>query len=245
MKRRPRQNRSRTRPFFPWVESSAPMALTRALADAHVLEAGPDERSISERSPSAAGWRCPRRRHRLRSDHSRAELDGLGARAPPRPGSSGSRQAAGRKSFPDEETREQLWRAHLPPSLPIAGPLALEALARKYQIAGGCIRNACLRAAFLAAQDETSLQQHHLERAVALEYAELVSNRSVSGAVRARLVQGPPATGGLAPRQPLRGAGLLRGARRSASQQAWMSGARSRPLSRFSRLFASGSLITS
>jgi ATPase family associated with various cellular activities (AAA) len=75
--------------------------------------------------------------------------------------------------FPDEETREQLWRAHLPAELPISGPLTLEALARKYQLSGGYIRNACLRAAFLAAQDETPLHQHHLERAVALEFAEL------------------------------------------------------------------------
>ncbi len=75
--------------------------------------------------------------------------------------------------FPDEETREQLWRAHLPPELPVEGALALDVLARKYQIAGGYIRNACLRAAFLAAQDETPLHQQHLERAIALEYAEL------------------------------------------------------------------------
>jgi SpoVK/Ycf46/Vps4 family AAA+-type ATPase len=75
--------------------------------------------------------------------------------------------------FPDEDTREQLWRAHLPPELPIAGTLTLDALARKYQLSGGYIRNACLRAAFLAAQDETSLHQRHLERAVALEFAEL------------------------------------------------------------------------
>jgi SpoVK/Ycf46/Vps4 family AAA+-type ATPase len=75
--------------------------------------------------------------------------------------------------FPDEETREQLWRAHLPAELPIEGVLALDMLARKYQLSGGYIRNACLRAAFLAAQQETSLHQHHLERAVALEFAEL------------------------------------------------------------------------
>jgi SpoVK/Ycf46/Vps4 family AAA+-type ATPase len=84
--------------------------------------------------------------------------------------------------FPDEETREQLWRAHLPPELPIAGPLMLDALARKYQLSGGYIRNACLRAAFLAAQDETSLHQTHLERAVALEFAE-IGKLSHSGAI--------------------------------------------------------------
>jgi ATP-dependent 26S proteasome regulatory subunit len=75
--------------------------------------------------------------------------------------------------FPDEDTREQLWRAHLPPELPTAGTFTLDALARKYQLSGGYIRNACLRAAFLAAQEESVLHQQHLERAVALEFAEL------------------------------------------------------------------------
>jgi len=84
--------------------------------------------------------------------------------------------------FPDEETRAELWRAHLPPELPTTGPLTLDTLARKYQLSGGYIRNACLRAAFLAAQDETSLHQHHLERAVALEFAEL-GKLSHSGAI--------------------------------------------------------------
>jgi AAA+ superfamily predicted ATPase len=84
--------------------------------------------------------------------------------------------------FPDEDTREQLWRAHLPPELPVAGPLTLDVLARKYQLSGGYIRNACLRAAFLAAQEETVLHQRHLERAVALEFAEL-GKLSSSGAI--------------------------------------------------------------
>jgi ATPase family protein associated with various cellular activities (AAA) len=84
--------------------------------------------------------------------------------------------------FPDEDTREQLWRAHLPPTLPIAGELALDKLARKYQLSGGYIRNACLRAAFLAAEDGAGVTQQHLERAVALEYAEL-GKLSNSGAI--------------------------------------------------------------
>jgi len=84
--------------------------------------------------------------------------------------------------FPDEDTREQLWRSHLPPELPTAGAFTLDALARKYQLSGGYIRNACLRAAFLAAQEESVLHQHHLERAVALEFAEL-GKLSNSGAI--------------------------------------------------------------
>src|SRR5688500_15999565 len=77
--------------------------------------------------------------------------------------------------FPDEETREQLWRAHLPATLPTQGPLALDKLAHKYQLSGGYIRNACLRAAFLAARDGdgAGVSQAHLERAVELEFAEL------------------------------------------------------------------------
>ncbi|MEJ7599396.1 MAG: ATP-binding protein [Kofleriaceae bacterium] len=84
--------------------------------------------------------------------------------------------------FPDEEAREQLWRVHLPAKLPIEGELDLPALARKFQLAGGYIRNACLRAAFLAAQEETSLAQRHLERAVQLEYQQ-TGKISTSGPV--------------------------------------------------------------
>ena len=75
--------------------------------------------------------------------------------------------------FPDEETREALWQVHLPPTVPRAGKLEFKSLSRKFQLSGGYIRNACLRAVFLAAQEESALQQHHLERAVALEFAEM------------------------------------------------------------------------
>jgi SpoVK/Ycf46/Vps4 family AAA+-type ATPase len=84
--------------------------------------------------------------------------------------------------FPDEETREQLWRTHVPAEVPRAGELVFDVLARKYQLSGGYIRNACLRAAFLAAQEESALAQRHLERAVALEFAEL-GKLSSSGAI--------------------------------------------------------------
>jgi len=55
-------------------------------------------------------------------------------------------------------------------------------LARKYQLSGAYVRNACLRAAFLAAEEETSVHQHHLERAVALEFAE-VGNLSTTESI--------------------------------------------------------------
>ncbi len=72
--------------------------------------------------------------------------------------------------IPDEEQREQLWRAHLPSTLPTRGDLDLGDLARKYPLTGGSVRNCVMRAAFLAAAEKTALGQDHLLRAVRLEY---------------------------------------------------------------------------
>ncbi len=75
--------------------------------------------------------------------------------------------------FPDEEMREQLWRVHLPSEIPREGEFDLAALAQRYSMSGGYIRNATLRAAFLAAEEGTGLSQQHLERAVRLEFREI------------------------------------------------------------------------
>jgi hypothetical protein len=75
--------------------------------------------------------------------------------------------------FPDEEMREQLWKVHLPAELPRAGTIDTGELARKYKMSGGYIRNSVLRAAFLAAAEQSALRQEHLERAVKLEYREI------------------------------------------------------------------------
>ncbi|MBC7975012.1 MAG: ATP-binding protein, partial [Myxococcales bacterium] len=74
---------------------------------------------------------------------------------------------------PDEELRAQLWAAHITPQIPTAGRLDFAALARRFPLSGGYIRNSALRAAFLAAQEKSALTQAHLERAVLLEYREL------------------------------------------------------------------------
>jgi hypothetical protein len=68
--------------------------------------------------------------------------------------------------FPDDKAREQLWRIHLPEQLPLAGKLDLADLARRHKLTGGAIRNAAVRAAFLAAEEHVPLSQDHLERAV-------------------------------------------------------------------------------
>jgi hypothetical protein len=75
--------------------------------------------------------------------------------------------------FPDDELREQLWQVHLPSELPTEGALDLSALARRYRLSGGYIRNAVMRGAFLAANESRALSQEHLERAVHLEFQEM------------------------------------------------------------------------
>ncbi len=74
--------------------------------------------------------------------------------------------------FPDDETREELWRAHLPTEMPTTGALDLADLARRFKLSGGYIRNAALRAAFLAAEEQSPLSQDHLERAIRAEFRE-------------------------------------------------------------------------
>jgi SpoVK/Ycf46/Vps4 family AAA+-type ATPase len=74
--------------------------------------------------------------------------------------------------FPDEGERERLWRAHLPPTLPISGELDLAGLAQRYQLSGGYIRNAALRAAYLAADRGGVINQAQLELAVRAVYRD-------------------------------------------------------------------------
>jgi predicted nucleic acid-binding protein len=74
--------------------------------------------------------------------------------------------------FPDAEARERLWRVHVPERLPVTGFLDFADLARRYEMSGGYIRNAVLRAAFLAAQEQTQVSQFHLERAIRAEFRD-------------------------------------------------------------------------
>jgi hypothetical protein len=72
--------------------------------------------------------------------------------------------------LPDEDERARLWRAMIPDGAPIDASLDLAALAKKYSMAGGNIRNAVLRAAFLAADANESIGDLHLRQAAQLEY---------------------------------------------------------------------------
>ena len=75
--------------------------------------------------------------------------------------------------FPDEDMREQLWKSLIPPNVPVQGTLDFATLAQRFRLSGGYIRNAALRAAFLAAEEGTSLTHDHLERAIRMEFREI------------------------------------------------------------------------
>jgi hypothetical protein len=75
--------------------------------------------------------------------------------------------------FPDEEMREQLWRSLIPAEVPVQGKLDFVGLSQRFRLSGGYIRNAALRAAFLAAEEGSSLTHEHLERAIRMEFREI------------------------------------------------------------------------
>lgn len=75
-----------------------------------------------------------------------------------------------RFALPDVTERIDLWRAMIPIQAPIASDIDIADLARRFDMSGGYIRNAALRAAFLAAEDGTAISGAHLEYAAQLEY---------------------------------------------------------------------------
>ena len=78
-----------------------------------------------------------------------------------------------RFAMPEADERRRLWRALLPDHAPKAPALNLDALADEYVMSGGYIRNAVLRAAFLAADEESAIGPQHLARAALLEYESM------------------------------------------------------------------------
>jgi AAA+ superfamily predicted ATPase len=74
---------------------------------------------------------------------------------------------------PEVEEREKLWQVLLPKETPRQGQLDFHALAVRYELSGGHIRNAVLRAAFLAASEDSPVTQSHLDRGARSEYQEM------------------------------------------------------------------------
>jgi SpoVK/Ycf46/Vps4 family AAA+-type ATPase len=75
-----------------------------------------------------------------------------------------------RFDIPELEERRLLWRAMLPKDAPVAANLELDVLARTFVMSGGYIKNAVVRAAFLAADTTGVIDGELLARAAHLEY---------------------------------------------------------------------------
>lgn len=78
-----------------------------------------------------------------------------------------------RFEIPEVEERRLLWRAMLPDDAPVAGPLDLDSLARTFEMSGGYIKNAVVRAAYLAADTTGVIDAALLAHAAHLEYESM------------------------------------------------------------------------
>ena len=74
---------------------------------------------------------------------------------------------------PEVEERQRLWQVMIPDSAPQEAELRLDYLAEDYELTGGQIQNAVLRAAIWAARDKTNLSYELLERSAEREYKEM------------------------------------------------------------------------
>jgi len=75
--------------------------------------------------------------------------------------------------FPDATDRARLWQILLPNATPRSSDIDYKWLAERYELAGGNIKNAVLRAAFIAADRGTVVDHECLEQAAELEYEEI------------------------------------------------------------------------
>jgi len=74
---------------------------------------------------------------------------------------------------PDEDERLRLWQSMLPAALPKDETIDLDRIAGDFDLTGGHIKNAALRAAFLAAREGTAVSTALLRRAAVLEMQDM------------------------------------------------------------------------
>lgn len=73
---------------------------------------------------------------------------------------------------PQADTRAAIFRASLPKSAPVRGDIAFELLGKSFELSGGNIKKAVLRAAFYAANDNEYIGLKHIVRACLEELKE-------------------------------------------------------------------------
>ncbi|MBM0745394.1 ATP-binding protein (plasmid) [Phormidium sp. CLA17] len=75
--------------------------------------------------------------------------------------------------FPDDANRGLIWKTHFPPDAPLSEELDYEFLARKFQVAGGSIKNIVLSAAFFAAEEGGAICMNHVLRGAKREFEKI------------------------------------------------------------------------
>jgi ATP-dependent 26S proteasome regulatory subunit len=78
--------------------------------------------------------------------------------------------------FPEEETRLEIWKRLWPPQTRLDPDVDFAALAQRFRLSGGNIRNIGLAAAFLAAAESRPLSMADILRATRNEYAKVGRN---------------------------------------------------------------------
>jgi AAA+ superfamily predicted ATPase len=75
--------------------------------------------------------------------------------------------------IPDVPERIALWKSFMPTKAPFDDNLNFEEIAEEFELSGGYIKNAVLRAAFLAASESSRISMAMLKRAAALELEDM------------------------------------------------------------------------
>lgn len=75
--------------------------------------------------------------------------------------------------FPDEASRLKIWKTHFPKEAPLSNAIDYEFLSRKFQIAGGNIKNIVLNAAFMAAENGGIIGMEHVLHGAKREFEKI------------------------------------------------------------------------
>ena len=75
--------------------------------------------------------------------------------------------------FPDAADRRRIWASVWPAEAPLAADADLDALAARFPLSGGHIKNMALAAAYLAARDGTAVTMAHLLQAARREFQKM------------------------------------------------------------------------
>lgn len=75
--------------------------------------------------------------------------------------------------FPDAPLRAQIWESHFPEQAPVSGNIDYDFLAKRFQVAGGNIKNIILNTAFLAAEKSEEITMEHILHSVKREFEKI------------------------------------------------------------------------